>query len=90
MPRSRRPVAGVPAPCVVYGEHRSTLRLAGDGRVAGDELGKRLLVGVGDGDILLAKDDAVAVDHLDFAPLHDKRAVHPDELPLGAASLRAT
>ena len=83
MPRSRRPVAGVPAPCVVYGEHRSTLRLAGDGRVAGDELGKRLLVGVGDGDILLAKDDAVAVDHLDFAPLHDKRAVHPYELTLG-------
>ena len=51
--------------------------------MAGDELGKRLLVGVGDGDILLAKDDAVAVDHLDFAPLHDKRAVHPYELTLG-------
>ena len=44
-----------------------------------DEVLERLLVTVADGDIHVAKDDTVALNLADFALLHDKRAVYPDE-----------
>ena len=47
--------------------------------VARQIVGKRLLVGVGNRDILLAEHDAVALDDVDFRHLHDKRPVHADE-----------
>ena len=38
-----------------------------------------LLVVVGDGDILLAEDNATSLDHFDLLRLHDKRAMHTHE-----------
>ena len=54
------------------------------GGLAGvDEVKERLLVTVADGNIHVAKDDAVALNLADFALLHDKGAVNPDETRCG-------
>jgi len=44
-----------------------------------DEVLEGLLVAVSDGDIDVAKDDAVALDLAYLALLDDERAVYPDE-----------
>ena len=44
------------------------------------EVEESLLVAVANGDVeVIAVDDAVAVDFLDFAFLHDVGTMHPDE-----------
>ena len=44
-----------------------------------DGLLEALFVVVGDGDILLAEDNATSLDHLDLLGLHDKGAMHTDK-----------
>lgn len=44
-----------------------------------NEILERLPITVANGDIHIAEDDAVALNFSDFALLHDKRAMHPDE-----------
>ena len=48
-----------------------------------DEILEGLLVAVADGDIDVAKDDAVALNLADFAFLDNEGAVHPDETRCG-------
>ena len=46
-----------------------------------------LLVGVRNGDMYRAEDNAVAVDYLDFALLNNKRTVHTQEAVRGQTLL---